>query len=907
MPTVSERILRDDIRFLGTILGDTIREQEGQATYDLIEKIRQLSVRFHHKADAEAGRSLDKILKGLTPDKAVSVIRAFTYFSHLANIAEDQFSLRALASEDPATAEGSLRRTFRRLKEEKIPAKKIQATLQQAWISPVLTAHPTEVQRKSILDAKRAISELLQRYRSGQSTQDQSDVEAMIRARVAQLWQTRLIRISKLSVDDEIENAVSYYQSTFLHEVPRLYERIEREAKIGVITPIFRMGNWIGGDRDGNPNVVQSTLERTVARHSEVVLRHYLVQIHELGGELSVCESLAGCSPELRELAERSGDTNPHRQDEPYRQALIGIYARLAATLQSLTGTEAMRHAVEPADPYARSEEFLHDLLVIRESLLTHHGAAMTRSRLLPLIRAAEVFGFHMATTDLRQNSAVHEHVVAEMLRGAEIESGYEHLEENSKIELLLILLKDARSLRSRHVTYTEDAESELAIFEAAFAINQRFGSEAIRHAIISHTESVSDLLEVLLIQKECGLMAGTLDRDGFASLIVVPLFETIEDLRYAAPIMEAFYSLPGITDLVRRSGGEQDIMLGYSDSNKDGGFFTSNWELYKSSTELAELFKKTPGITLRLFHGRGGTVGRGGGPSYQAILAQPAGSVNGQLRLTEQGEIIANKYANPQIGARNLETLVSAVLEATLLSAKQKVPQEFLDTAAQLSILSMQAYRALVYETEGFEDYFFESTPISEIAQLNIGSRPASRKASRSIADLRAIPWGFSWGQSRVNLPGWYGFGSAIEAFIKTAPKTHTALLKRMFQEWPFFSTLIANMEMVITKANLSVAQRYADLVQDRRLAKAVLGRIEGEWDKTLKALEKITGEKARLSSNPMLAELIANRSPYLDPLNHLQIELIRRWRSGQQDERTQIGIHLSINGIAAALRNTG
>ncbi|MFM8631145.1 MAG: phosphoenolpyruvate carboxylase, partial [Betaproteobacteria bacterium] len=341
--------------------------------------------------------------------------------------------------------------------------------------------------------------------------------------------------------------------------------------------------------------------------------------------------------------------------------------------------TEALRHAVEPSEPYGRSEEFLNDLACIYESLVNHHGQPLTRARLLPLIRAVEVFGFHMATTDLRQNSSMHEHVVAELLRGAGIESGYEHLEENSKIELLLILLGDARSLRSRHVSYSAQAEGELAIFEAAFDINQRFGSETIRHAIISHTESVSDLLEVLLIQKETGLMSGTLNRDGFAGLVVVPLFETIEDLRFAAPIMQAFYDLPGISDLVRRSGGEQDIMLGYSDSNKDGGFFTSNWELYKASTALAELFNEIPGITLRLFHGRGGTVGRGGGPSYQAILAQPAGTVNGQLRLTEQGEIIANKYGNPEIGAKNLETLVSAVLEATLLSEKQKVPQEFL------------------------------------------------------------------------------------------------------------------------------------------------------------------------------------------------------------------------------------
>ncbi len=907
MPLAPEQQLRDNIRFLGTLLGDTIREQEGPETFELIENIRKLSVAYHRDADTQAGKALDKILKGLSPDKAVSVIRAFTYFSHLANLAEDQFNLHLMAQEDPNAAEGSLVRTFKRLKESKVAAQKIHRTLHNAWISPVLTAHPTEVQRKSILDAKRAIGELLTKRHDTALPEERLDIESAIRARVTQLWQTRLIRVSKLSVEDEIENAVSYYQSTFLHEVPKLYQRIERLSKAEFVPAFFRMGNWIGGDRDGNPNVIDETLQQTVSRHSEIVLRHYLTQVHALGGELSICDALVGCSEDLKELADRSGDTNPHRQDEPYRRALVGIYARLASTLTELTGTEAMRHAVEPSEPYLRYEEFLQDLHIIHASLMAHHGTALAQSRLRSLMKAVEVFGFHMATTDLRQNSAVHEHVVSELLRGAKIESGYEHLEENNKIELLLILLNDARSLRSRHVTYSETAESELAIFETAFSILQRFGSETLRHAIISHTESVSDLLEVLLIQKECGLMSGTLDEDGFTALIVVPLFETIEDLRYAAGIMRAFYELPGVADLIRRSGGEQDIMLGYSDSNKDGGFFTSNWELYKTSTELVSLFEEYPGITLRLFHGRGGTVGRGGGPSYQAILAQPAGTVNGQLRLTEQGEIISNKYANPQIGGRNLEVLVSAVLEATLLTNQQKPPAEFLTAAAKLSEQSMAAYRALVYETEGFEDYFFEATPISEIAQLNIGSRPASRRDSRSIEDLRAIPWGFSWGQSRVNLPGWYGFGSAITEFIGEAPKKNLALLKRMHTEWPFFSTLMSNIDMVMAKADLGMAKRYAELVHDKKLAKKIYSAIETECTKTIEALEKITGHKQRLATNPLLASSIAHRFPYLDPLNHLQIELIRRWRAGQQDDRTQIGIHLSINGIAAGLRNTG
>ncbi|MEN9759728.1 MAG: hypothetical protein RL676_878, partial [Pseudomonadota bacterium] len=611
MPLAPEQQLRDNIRFLGTLLGDTIREQEGPETFELIENIRKLSVAYHRDADTQAGKALDKILKGLSPDKAVSVIRAFTYFSHLANLAEDQFNLHLMAQEDPNAAEGSLVRTFKRLKESKVAAQKIHRTLHNAWISPVLTAHPTEVQRKSILDAKRAIGELLTKRHDTALPEERLDIESAIRARVTQLWQTRLIRVSKLSVEDEIENAVSYYQSTFLHEVPKLYQRIERLSKAEFVPAFFRMGNWIGGDRDGNPNVIDETLQQTVSRHSEIVLRHYLTQVHTLGGELSICDALVGCSEDLKELADRSGDTNPHRQDEPYRRALVGIYARLASTLTELTGTEAMRHAVEPSEPYLRYEEFLQDLHIIHASLMAHHGTALAQSRLRSLMKAVEVFGFHMATTDLRQNSAVHEHVVSELLRGAKIESGYEHLEENNKIELLLILLNDARSLRSRHVTYSETAESELAIFETAFSILQRFGSETLRHAIISHTESVSDLLEVLLIQKECGLMSGTLDEDGFTALIVVPLFETIEDLRYAAGIMRAFYELPGVADLIRRSGGEQDIMLGYSDSNKDGGFFTSNWELYKTSTDLVSLFEEYPGITLRLFHGRGGTVGR--------------------------------------------------------------------------------------------------------------------------------------------------------------------------------------------------------------------------------------------------------------------------------------------------------
>jgi phosphoenolpyruvate carboxylase len=444
----------------------------------------------------------------------------------------------------------------------------------------------------------------------------------------------------------------------------------------------------------------------------------------------------------------------------------------------------------------------------------------------------------------------------------------------------------------------------------------QRYGRDALRHYIISHTEEVSDLLEVLLLLKEVGLLRGTLDDHAESDLIVVPLFETIGDLRNAAPIMRAFYALPGMVEMIKRSGGEQDIMLGYSDSNKDGGSFTSNWELYRAEIALVDLFGELgrgQGITLRLFHGRGGTVGRGGGPSYQAILAQPPGTVNGQIRLTEQGEVIASKYANPEIGRRNLETLVAATLEATLLHPTKSAPKAFLDAATAISDASYAAYRKLVYETPGFTDYFFSATPIREIAELNIGSRPASRKATRAIEDLRAIPWGFSWGQCRVALPGWCGFGSAIELHLKDPKqrKERLALLQRMHKQWPFFRTLMSNLDMVIAKSDLGIAQRYVELVEDRKLGRRIFSLIEAEWQRTNDALSLITGEKERLASNPSLARSIEHRFPYLDPLNHLQVELMRRYRERREGdpaiERVQRGIHISINGVAAGLRNTG
>ncbi|MEO7241920.1 MAG: phosphoenolpyruvate carboxylase, partial [Variovorax sp.] len=568
-----DEALVDDVRLLGRILGDVIREQEGEATFDLVERVRLLSVAFRRDADRSADRSLKQLLKGLSAAQTVGVIRAFTYFSHLANLAEDRHQIRRrnIAERAGDAIEGSLSRALARLREAGIDDAEVVKTLATSYVSPVLTAHPTEVQRKSILDAERGIAQLLvarddikQHALQGRGAKDAlapiefADNEVQIRGRVTQLWQTRLVRFSTLTVLDEVENALSYYESTFLREIPRIYADLEKALVDAAgttgtlpVAPFLRMGQWIGGDRDGNPNVKAETLEYALRRQCEVALRHYLTEIHFLGGELSLSATLVDVSGDLQALAERSHDSSVHREDEPYRRALTGVYARLAATLHKLTGGAAARHALSPQDPYASSEELLEDLRAVEMSLAEHHGSALVGQRIGPLARAVEVFGFHLATIDLRQSSDKHEQVVGELLAQARIEDDYASLDEPARQTLLLHLLEDARTLRVPDAEYSPFAKDEIAIFEAARVARERYGGNAIRHYIISHTETVSDLLEALLLQKEVGLLHGTLDRDARNDLIVVPLFETIDDLRNAAPILRAFYALPGIAAMV--------------------------------------------------------------------------------------------------------------------------------------------------------------------------------------------------------------------------------------------------------------------------------------------------------------------------------------------------------------------
>ena len=907
--------LKDDTRLLGRLLGDVLRAQLGEDGFQRIEAIRQTAIGFRRSGGDEAERlrnALAELLNPLPIAAVLEVVRAFSYFSHLSNIAEDVHQNRrrrayALAGSPPRR--GDIADALLRIAQAGVDRAALERWLDHAIVSPVLTAHPTEVQRKSILDVEREIARLLTwRDRTSLTPEEASDFAARLATSILGLWQTAMLRLSRLTVRDEIDNGLAYYRYTFLGEIPHLYAAFEASlaAQFHIaperVPPFLRMGSWIGGDRDGNPFVGADTLTYAVRAQAGVLFAHYLDEVHRLGGELSLSTRLVTPSPELQALAAATHDANPHRQDEPYRQALIGVYARLAATARDLSDLPHVRVAAADAARYATAQAFRADLDTIAASLARHGAAPLAARRLDPLRRAVDVFGFHLAALDLRQNSDVHQEVVAELLARAHVADDYCALAEDDRIALLVRELATPRLLHSPFLDYSERVGAELAVLRVAADIHARYGADALPNYVISKCQSVSDLLEAGVLLKEVGL-AGV----RHLAMNIVPLFETIDDLDGCGATMRAAFALPLYRTLVATRRDWQEVMLGYSDSNKDGGYLTSSWAIYRAERALVDA-GAAHGVRLRLFHGRGGTVGRGGGPSYDAIVAQPAGSVSGGLRLTEQGEIIASKYSDPELGRRNLEALVAATLEASLHDAEQlgASAERYFAVLDALSAHAFRAYRALVYETPEFLTYFRASTPIAEIAELNIGSRPASRSASSRIEDLRAIPWVFSWGQCRLMLPGWYGFGSAVEAWLAGAPDG-LALLTEMHERWPFFRATLSNLGMVLAKTDLAIGSRYAELVADGAVRDAIFARIRGEHALALRHFLAITRQSALLQDNPTLARSIRNRFPYLDPLNHLQIELLRRYRAGDTDLRTRRAIHLTINGLAAGLRNSG
>lgn len=955
--------LRQDIRLLGRTLGEVIRDSDGKAMYDTIEKLRRAAVKYRREGDAAQEPVLERSIRRLDENQAVSVARAFSYFLHLSNIAEDRERNRQQRKHElneEAPLRGSLANALAYLEEHGVRSRRILRALESMSIVPVLTAHPTEVQRKSTLDLHREIARQLLHNDETLTPWERQHCQQRLTGLVASLWQTRMLRQQKLTVLDEIDNALGYYENTFLKAIPRLYQDLAAQLeprksgdalsyRPALLPPFLKMGSWIGGDRDGNPNVDAVTLEQALLRQSTQVFRHYLDEIKALGTELSMSQTLTQASPSLVALSTESRDTSLHRIDEPYRRACIHIYARLAATAKIVLGRTLATRPTYDAEPYEDPSDFEADLAIIADSLEQNHGTAIISLRLSGLQQAARVFGFHLATLDLRQSSDVHERVLEELFSAAGVKLEgkpiqYRKLSEEQRVELLRSELAQNRPLYSPWLDYSEETQKELAVLQMAAKCRERFGPRAVEQTIISHTETLSDLLEVLVLQQETGLVrpdalqrtrrnSGPHDAPSerraklTAGLMVVPLFETIPDLERAPAIMAAWLDLPEVRQRVRHAhGGIQEVMLGYSDSNKDGGYLTSNWSLYCAERELVDVFSRR-NARLRLFHGRGGSVARGGGPSFEAIIAQPPGTVDGQIRLTEQGEVIQGKYKDAEVGRWHLENIVAATLEASLTPPRHAARAEderlkkYFAPMQWMSEQARAAYRKLVYETPGFTDYFFAATPIREIAELNIGSRPAARKATQRIEDLRAIPWGFSWAQCRVMLTGWYGMGTALQRYVEhgcegsaATPEARLEELKQMARDWPFFRTLLSNMEQVLAKTDLSIARRYASLVSNRRIRERIFQSIQDEFEITLNMFRKVCGHEL-LEHDPQLAAALLERFAYIDPLNHLQVDILRRYRKADPsrlaqtdtESRSQRAIHMTINGIAAGLRNSG
>ncbi|OMJ32569.1 phosphoenolpyruvate carboxylase [Sphingomonas sp. Sph1(2015)] len=880
-----------DIRFLGAQLGDVIRRYGGDALFEATEAIRRASV-DRYRGLGEDG-SVDLQLEKLALDETLDFVRGFMLFSMLANLAEDRQGI----AREPGT---DIAEVLATLSEQGIDRDAAMELLAQALVVPVLTAHPTEVRRKSMIDHRNRIAELLAMRDAGRDvTPDGDDVEAAIGRQIALLWQTRVLRRERLYVTDEVETALSYLRDVFLPVLPALYQRWDKA--FGARVPAFlRPGSWIGGDRDGNPFVTAESLTTALAQAADAVLTHYCEAVHALGAELSISTGHAQVDEAVLALADASGDDALSRADEPYRRALSGIYARLAATHQHLTGKTPPRPGKLTGQPYPDPKALRTDLVAIARGLAAQGDGTLASSGALGrLIRAVETFGFHLATLDLRQNSAVHERVVAELLKVAGVEADYLALDEDARVALLRRELANARPLFSQYADYSDETRSELAIVRAAADAHATYGPKCITNYIVSMGKSVSDLLEINLMLKEFGLYRP--GAPATAAIMAVPLFETIEDLEAGPEIMRAYFALPEIAAIVR-ARGHQEVMIGYSDSNKDGGYLTSTWSLSKASSAFRPVFDEA-GVRMQLFHGRGGAVGRGGGSAFAAIRAQPHGTVQGRIRITEQGEVIAGKYGTRDSALTNLEAMASATLLASLEPDRLSAADTARFTAAmeELSATAFTTYRALVYGTEGFRTFFRQMTPIAEIAGLKIGSRPASRKKSDAIEDLRAIPWVFSWAQARVMLPGWFGVGTAIAQF------EDKALLAEMAKHWPFFAATLANMEMVLAKSDIGIARRYAGLVEDETLRDTIFGRIHDGWHRARDGLLTVTGQTRLLSDNPALEASIRLRLPYIEPLNLLQIELMKRHRAGEDDPRIGEGILLSINGIATALRNSG
>ena len=887
---VNENIIQEEIQILTEML---LKATQKMISEDTFEKIVQLKA----LADEKNYEKLNLIIKDLTQEEMEIVANFFSILPLLINIAEDvdlayEVNYKNNIGE---TYVGKLSESIKNIKDKNI--------LENINVVPVLTAHPTQVQRKTVLDLTEKLHTLLRKHRDVKNGLiNERKWKNAIQKHIEILTQSDIIREKKLKVANEITNVLEYYNLSFIKAIAKLmteYKLLLEENNIELKneTPIT-MGMWIGGDRDGNPFVTAETLNLSAMKQCELITTYYIEKLNSLYRTFSMSSHVTKGSKELEDLANRSSDTSEYREKELYRRAISYIKDKLENT------KEYLLHDVESGEKYLTADEFIADLTIIEKSLLENKGEILVTGEFEELLNVVKIFGFYLASIDMRQDSSVYEASVAELLSSANIEKDYSSLSEEEKCELLLKQLKeDPRPLSINDENkQSEELRKELAIFRTARKLKDKLGDNVIKQNIISHTTSVSDLLELAIMLKEVGLVGSD-----FARLQLVPLFETIEDLENSYEVMDKYLSLDIVKKWVSDNRSYQEIMLGYSDSNKDGGYLSSGWSLYKAQQELSSLGEKH-NIKVTFFHGRGGTVGRGGGPSYDAIISQPLGSVQDRIRLTEQGEIIAAKYGNSDAAYYNLEALFSAVIQRMNADKTNTDIRDIPEIQVIMDEIvedSYNKYRKLVFENPNFYNYFFEATPIKEISSLNIGSRPASRKKITDIGGLRAIPWVFSWSQSRIMLPGWYGVGTAFSNFINK-DKGNIDKLRKMYKEWPFFTSLLSNVDMVMSKSDMDIAKEYANLCKEEE-TKQVYEEILREWNLTKQVVLEISEHKEFLEDNTYLTRSLENRLQYFNTLNLIQLELIKRSREGKLPESQINTIHITINGVATGLRNSG
>lgn len=907
----NEAALRRDVRILGNLLGNVLSSQSDESVLRYVEELRSAAKELRTDGSSDHRRLFFEQVKRIPEEHRTSVIKAFSLYFQLINIAEQNHRIRRKREYERASGSapqrGSLRSALKALKEHGITASEMESLIHELGVELVLTAHPTEAMRRTVLDKHQIIAESLEKFDDPLlSTRELANLEKQLTAEIVGLWQTRPVRKERITVLDEVRNGLYFLDEILFDVLPGIHLELEEQLRAFYpdhqwnVPNVLRFGSWMGGDRDGNPSVTAKLTFETLILHFDLAMRKYESAIIQLGKDLSQSYEITGANEEL--LSSLNVNEIP---DEPYRQKVEQIHSRLAATKNLYHGEAA------PGTYYDGPEEFLADIRLLESSLHANKGKEIADVKVRPLIMQIELFGFHMAVLDIRQHSEVHENAIAELFDKAQI-GPYKTLEEQDKIKVLTQLLQEPRPVASPFATFSPETQEALDVFHTIRRSHELFGPDCIQNYLISMAEGVSDMLEVLLLSKEAGLFSWEADGSVRSSLNVCPLFETIEDLRAAPEIIGRLFSNAVYRKQLEARGNLQEIMLGYSDSNKDGGYLTANWELYKSQKSMYAAATQH-GISLKFFHGRGGALGRGGGPVERSIYSQPPEALHGKVKITEQGEVISQRYSHPEIAKRSLEKAVSAVLVGSMniqTESMQNTERRWAEMMERLSQDSFTAYQDFVYRNPDFLTYFHQATPLELIGDMNIGSRPSKRKKSARIQDLRAIPWVFSWTQNRHLLPAWYGFGTALHKFTASEPSA-MAHFQKMYKHWPFFNALIENIQMALAKADMLIAEEYAGLVDDREMAADLFAKVREEYERTKKMVLSITGSHDILQNSPVIRESIRLRNPYVDPLSYFQVFLLQKMKAEQDDEEKfkqhRDDVLLTINGIASGLRNIG